>query len=129
MQVAGTAHLRSGHSAQITRDKVAALARVSSATVSRVYNTPERVSVARCERVLKAARELGYIPNKSGSALHRTGTCQRSPVYCLRLQGVCLALWNEPHATSISHLQSSENLDIRTHWLPMGISGEAMSSV
>jgi LacI family transcriptional regulator len=62
------------------RDKVAALAGVSSATVSRVYNNPDRVSAVRKEAVLKAARTLGYSPDKSASALRRKGTGQISLV-------------------------------------------------
>ncbi len=58
------------------RDRVAALAGVSSATVSRVYNNPERVSAVKRDAVLKAARELGYSPDKSASALRRKGTGQ-----------------------------------------------------
>ncbi|MBF9016213.1 MULTISPECIES: LacI family DNA-binding transcriptional regulator [unclassified Oceanispirochaeta] len=62
------------------RDKVAALAGVSSATVSRVYNNPDRVSSAKKEAVLNAARELAYSPDKSASALRRRGTGQISLV-------------------------------------------------
>ena len=62
------------------RDKVAALAGVSSATVSRVYNSPYRVSPAKREAVLKAAETLGYSPDKSASALRRKGTGQISLV-------------------------------------------------
>lgn len=62
------------------RDKVAALAGVSSATVSRVYNNPDRVSSSKKKAVLNAARELGYSPDKSASALRRRGTGQISLV-------------------------------------------------
>lgn len=62
------------------RDKVAALAGVSSATVSRVYNNPDRVSSSKKKAVLDAARELGYSPDKSASALRRKGTGQISLV-------------------------------------------------
>ncbi|MCF7944798.1 MAG: LacI family transcriptional regulator [Spirochaetia bacterium] len=58
----------------INRDLVAARAGVSSATVSRVYNDPQRVSADKREAVLKAADELGYTPNKSASSLRRKGT-------------------------------------------------------
>ncbi len=59
-----------------TRDKVASLAGVSSATVSRVYNNPEKVSEPKRKAVLEAARVLGYFPDKSASALRRKGTGQ-----------------------------------------------------
>lgn len=62
------------------RDKVAELAGVSSATVSRVYNNPEKVSKARKKSVMDAARLLGYSPDKSASALRRKGTGQISLV-------------------------------------------------
>jgi LacI family transcriptional regulator len=59
---------------QITRDLVAKLARVSSATVSRVFNSPETVSPPLREAVLQASQELGYIPNKTAGMLRRRGT-------------------------------------------------------
>ena len=58
----------------VSRDQVAEAAGVSSATVSRVYNNPTSVSGERREAVLAAAEKLGYIPNKSASALRRNGT-------------------------------------------------------
>lgn len=56
------------------RDSVAQLAGVSTATVSRVFNSPETVSIAKRKQVLKAAAELGYAPNKFASALARKST-------------------------------------------------------
>lgn len=53
---------------------VARLAQVSTATVSRVYNEPDRVSPIVRERVLQAANELGWIPNAAGRALASTRT-------------------------------------------------------
>ncbi len=57
-----------------TRNDVAELARVSSATVSRVFNNPESVSADRREAVFEASEALGYSPDKSASALRRNGT-------------------------------------------------------
>lgn len=48
---------------------VARLADVSTATVSRCLNTPERVGKNTRERVLAAVRELGYAPNFGAQAL------------------------------------------------------------
>lgn len=46
-----------------TLEDVARLAQVSTATVSRCLNTPERVSSATQEKVRRAVEELGYSPN------------------------------------------------------------------
>ena len=55
---------------------VARRAGVSTATVSRCLNDPERVIKTTREKVLKAVRELGYAPNFSARALaaKRTNT-------------------------------------------------------
>jgi LacI family transcriptional regulator len=57
-----------------TRNQVAALAHVSSATVSRVFNNPGTVSPQLRDAVLEAARQLGYTPNKAAGMLRRRGT-------------------------------------------------------
>jgi len=51
--------------------QVAALAGVSIATVSRVFNNPSRVSPITQERVLEAATRLGYRPNPLGQRLRK----------------------------------------------------------
>lgn len=48
---------------------VARRSRVSVATVSRAFNAPGIVSESVRERVLKAARDLGYTPNAAAKAL------------------------------------------------------------
>ncbi|WP_152766212.1 LacI family DNA-binding transcriptional regulator [Paraburkholderia franconis] len=53
---------------------VARLAEVSTATVSRVYNEPDKVSPSVRERVLQAASALNWIPNAAGRALASTRT-------------------------------------------------------
>ncbi len=63
-----------GEPMQITRDQVAKLAQVSSATVSRVFNNPSSVSPTLREAVLQAASTLGYTPNKAAGMLRRKGT-------------------------------------------------------
>lgn len=62
-------------SGRVTLTDVAALAGVSRGAVSFVLNgrTDQRISAATSERVLAAARELGYRPNLTARVL-RTGT-------------------------------------------------------
>ncbi len=57
-----------------TRNDVARIAGVSSATVSRVYNDQGNVSDEKCKRVLSAAKKIGYIPDKNASSLRRSGS-------------------------------------------------------
>lgn len=78
---------------------VAARAGVSVATVSRVFNFPDKVTPATRERVTRAARELDYLPNASA----RTLRTQRSrtlgvvlptllnPTFAECLQGIARA--------------------------------------
>lgn len=58
----------------INRDQVAKKANVSSATVSRVFNSPSSVSENLRKAVYDAANELGYKPNKAAAQLRRSGT-------------------------------------------------------
>ncbi len=53
---------------------VALAAGVSTATVSRSFNSPEKVASHVRERVLAAAASLGWIPHAAGSALARRRT-------------------------------------------------------
>lgn len=59
-----------------TLDDVATRAGVSTATVSRCLNTPERVRAETRERVRQAVEALGYMPHFGGRALasNRTNT-------------------------------------------------------
>lgn len=54
---------------KLTLEEVAKLAGVSRATVSRVVNSPERVSLKYRERVLKIIKETGYQPNQAARIL------------------------------------------------------------
>jgi len=56
--------------------EVAKKAGVSSATVSRVFNLPDKVTLATRQRVERIAKTLGYVPNASA----RTLRTQRSRV-------------------------------------------------
>ena len=53
---------------------VAAAAGVSTATVSRAFNSPEKVTDQVRERVLKVASSLGWIPHAAGAALAKRRT-------------------------------------------------------
>ncbi|MFF4827707.1 LacI family DNA-binding transcriptional regulator [Streptomyces sp. NPDC001312] len=64
---------------------------VSIATVSRVYRSPDSVRASTRERVLAAARELGYVP--SGSA---RGLASRST----GVLGLCFPDYSDPDATA-----------------------------
>ena len=56
---------------KVDRNQVAHLAGVSSATVSRVFNHPDKVSSEKREFVLSAAEKLHYKPNINASILAR----------------------------------------------------------
>ena len=49
---------------------VASAAGVSAATVSRYFNTPERVGSRSRSRIAEAIRELGYVRNRVAGSLH-----------------------------------------------------------
>ena len=67
----------------VTSHDVARRARVSRATVSFVLNdvVNEKISEVTRARVLKATRELGYVPNAAGKALARRKTENIALVY------------------------------------------------
>ncbi|WP_319562106.1 LacI family DNA-binding transcriptional regulator [Marispirochaeta sp.] len=56
------------------RDDVARRAGVSGATVSRVFNHPDRVEPETVRLIRSVAAELGYRPDKNAGALRRRGT-------------------------------------------------------
>jgi LacI family gluconate utilization system Gnt-I transcriptional repressor len=66
--------VRSGDQA-LNMDQIARLAKVSSATVSRVINRPEIVAAATVARVRAAIARTGYVPNRiaGGLASNRSG--------------------------------------------------------
>ncbi|MFI6863806.1 LacI family DNA-binding transcriptional regulator [Streptomyces sp. NPDC050421] len=70
---------------------------VSIATVSRVYRTPESVRAQTRERVLEAARELGYVPsgNARGLASRTTGVL-----------GLCFPDYADPDAEADAEADS-----------------------
>ncbi|MDR3436510.1 substrate-binding domain-containing protein [Telmatospirillum sp.] len=78
---------------------VAAAAGVSTATVSRSFNFPEKVAPAVRERVLAAATSLGWLPHAAGSALARRRTA---------IAGVVIpTLGQEVFATQVDAMQAA----------------------
>lgn len=57
------------HKPSPTLEDVARAARVSTATISRAINTPDKVAIATRERIDRAIEELGYTPNFGGRVL------------------------------------------------------------
>lgn len=79
-------------------DEVARLAEVSTATVSRVFNDPTKVSDAVRARVREAAATLNWIPNAAGRALASSRT---------HIAGAIIpTLDNEIFARQVSGLQA-----------------------
>jgi LacI family gluconate utilization system Gnt-I transcriptional repressor len=60
---------RRTHAVSSTLDAVARAARVSSATVSRFFNSPDMLSPLTAERVRSAVQKAGYVPNLVAGAL------------------------------------------------------------
>jgi LacI family gluconate utilization system Gnt-I transcriptional repressor len=60
---------RSAYSGSSTLDAVARAARVSSATVSRFFNSPDMLSPRTAERVRSAVQKTSYVPNLVAGAL------------------------------------------------------------
>ena len=74
-----------------TLDDVSRLAKVSSATVSRVLNNPEIVAEATRERVFAAIRETGYVPNLLAGGL----ASNRSRLVAAFVPGIASSIFNE----------------------------------
>jgi LacI family transcriptional regulator len=68
---------------------VAGRAGVSIATVSRVYRAPQSVRAGTRDRVLEAARELGYVPSGNARGLASRNT---------RVLGLCFPDYADPDA-------------------------------
>ena len=94
---AGAKRVRGG-SGRVKLDEVARKANVSTATVSRVFNEPEKVSEEVRQRVKEVARALNWIPNAAGKAL----ASRRSHI----AGAIIPTLDNEIFAHQISGMQS-----------------------
>jgi len=94
---AGSKRARGG-SGRVKLEEVARKANVSTATVSRAFNEPDKVSEEVRQRVKDAARALNWIPNAAGRALASRRT---------HIAGAIIpTLDNEIFAHQISGMQS-----------------------
>jgi LacI family gluconate utilization system Gnt-I transcriptional repressor len=71
---------------------VAALAGVAPMTVSRVLNTPDRVSALTAARVREAIEQLGYVPNLIAGGL----SSRRSRMIAAVVPTIASPMFNEP---------------------------------
>ncbi|NEE17325.1 LacI family transcriptional regulator [Streptomyces sp. SID7499] len=83
---------------RVTLEAVATHAGVGRGTASRVINGSERVSDASREAVLRAVRELGYVPNPAARALVRRRSDTAALVVAVDEERV---FWEEPYFSAI----------------------------
>jgi DNA-binding LacI/PurR family transcriptional regulator len=116
-----------GKSSPPTIYDVAELSGVSIATVSRVLNSPERVSEAKRLKVLAAIDALGFVPNAEARARVLQSTAQigvitpffTSPAFTNRLRGVAGALSNSKYELVVYTVDSLERLNGYLASLPL----------
>ena len=97
---------------------VAALSGVSISTVSRVFNSPERVGVETRRKVIAAIDELGFVPKAEARARalqnsHRIGVLTpffTAPSFVQRLRGISAALTKTNHELIIYTVDSLPRL-------------------
>ena len=100
---------------------VAHQAGVSVATVSRVFNLPDKVSAETRERVIAVARQLGYLPNASARTLRTRHSrvlgvllpTLLNPVFAECLQGIAQAAVDSGYA--IIPMTSGYRVDDEDH--------------
>lgn len=106
---------------------VASLAGLSIATVSRVLNSPDRVSENSRRKVMAAIDALGFVPNAEARArnLQSTGRIGvltpyfTSPSFTDRLRGVATALSGSRYELIVYTVDSMERLDGYLSTLPL----------
>jgi LacI family transcriptional regulator len=106
---------------------VASLSGVSIATVSRVLNSPDRVSDASRRKVMAAIDQLGFVPNAEARArnLQSTGRIGvltpyfTSPSFTDRLRGVATALSGSRYELIVYTVDSMERLHNYLATLPL----------
>jgi DNA-binding LacI/PurR family transcriptional regulator len=104
---------------QVTVYEVAENAKVSIATVSRVLNSPEKVTEATRARVMAAVDRLGFVPKAEAAARarkehRRIGVLApffTLPSFVERLRGVANALDDSPYELAIYNVDSSARRD------------------
>lgn len=112
---------------KITIYDVARAAGVSIATVSRVLNTPKRVSKVKREKVLDVIEQLGFVPKadareRARKEIGRIGVITpffTLPSYAQRLRGIAAALADSPYDLTIYSVDSQERLDGYLTVLPL----------
>lgn len=105
-------------SKQSTIYDVARLAGVSSATVSRVLNEPDRVAPEKRERVQFAIKELNFVPKadavaKARSSYKKIGVIApffTQPSFMERLRGIAAVLGTEHYELVVYSIDTEEDL-------------------
>lgn len=106
---------------------VASLSGLSIATVSRVLNSPDRVSELSRSKVMAAIDQLGFVPNAQARArnLQSTGRIGvltpyfTSPSFTDRLRGVATALSGSRYELIVYTVDSMERLEGYLSTLPL----------
>lgn len=86
-------------------EDVAARAGVSTATVSRYINSPERVALATRERIRSAVEEIGYLPNYAAGTL----AGNRSRLIAVLVPDIAQSIFNDTVEAMIDELSSDGN--------------------
>lgn len=106
---------------------VAELSGLSIATVSRVINTPERVTEKTREKILNAIDQLGFVPKadareRARKEVGRIGVITpffTLPSYAKRLRGIASVLADSPYELTIYPVDSQARLDGYLTTLPL----------
>ncbi len=100
---------------------VAARARVSTATVSRVLSNPDIVAEATRRRVFKAIEQLGYMPNAAAKTLRTAATRKllvtlpdiANPFFSLIIQGIEEAAQREGYSVLLGDTHHDTEIEER----------------
>ncbi len=119
--------MSSDHDSPPTIYDVARLSGLSIATISRVMNSPERVSEASRQKVMAAIDELGFVPQAAARArvLQNSGRVGvitpffTSPSFIDRLRGVAAALSSSRYELIVYTVDSMSRLNNYLTTLPL----------